>query len=325
METKFGFTLLTTAEFGSWLKLQVVSRAINVIQLHHTWLPNYGNFNGNNHFEKLQGMRSSHLARGFSDIAQNITIFPDGKIGIGRSLNTIPAGIYGQNGKGICIENLGDFDLGKDQMTPAHRDAIIQVTAHLCARFGLLPDTNTVVYHHWYDLKTGQRTNGSGNTKTCPGTGFFGGNTVAAAQQNLIPQVLAFFETLRKPSTTIPAVIAHGVVISSGNLNVRKGPGVSSEKTGSLASGSEVQIFEEKAEWMCIGENAWVSSRFISKVQHGAINVESAGVYAGPGGTYNLLNTLTSGEEVLVYTTANGWSRIDFIDKWVKSSLITLK
>ncbi|MBK7028849.1 MAG: SH3 domain-containing protein [Bacteroidales bacterium] len=325
METKFGFTLMAASEFGSWLKQQSISRAINVIQIHHTWLPNYGNFNGNNHFEKLQGMKASHLARGFSEIAQNITIFPDGKVGIGRSLNTVPAGIYGQNGKGICIENLGDFDLGKDQMTPAHRDAIINVTAHLCNKFGLVPDVNSVVYHHWYDLKTGQRTNGSGNTKTCPGTGFFGGNTVAAAQQNFIPLVVTAFESIKKPEVFSQETFTHGIVISNGALNIRKGPGVSYDKAGSLNSGASVKIFEEKPEWYRIDKDAWVSSRFISKVQHGEINVDSAGVYAGPGGTFNLLNTLATGDEVMVHTISNGWSRIDFIDKWVKSSLITIK
>lgn len=325
MESRFGFTLLSTAEFGPWLKQQQVSRSIQVIQLHHTWLPNYGNFNGSNHFEKLQGMKSSHLARGFNDIAQNITIFPDGKIGIGRLLNVIPAGIYGQNSKGICIENLGDFDLGKDQMTPAHREAIIQVCAQLCHRFGLVPNTNTLIYHHWYDLKTGQRTNGSGNTKTCPGTGFFGGNTVAAAQQNLIPPVLAAYEAIRKPAVPSESSSYSGIVTSIGNLNIRKGPGTTFEKSGTLAPGSVVPILEIKQEWFRIGPNNWVSSRFVVKVQQGVINVDSAGVYAGPGGTFNLLNTFSLGEEVMVHTTVNGWSRIDFIDKWVKSQLITIK
>ena len=42
-------------------------------------------------------MEAAHKERGFSEIAQNITIFPDGKVMICRSLNTIPAGI--KNGK----------------------------------------------------------------------------------------------------------------------------------------------------------------------------------------------------------------------------------
>jgi uncharacterized protein YraI len=325
METKFGFTLMTPAEFGPWLKQQQVSRSVKVIQMHHTWLPNYRNFNGNNHFEKLQGMKSSHIARGFSDIAQNITIFPDGRVAIGRPLNTVPAGIYGQNGNGICIENIGDFDLGKDQMTPEHKDSIIQVSAQLCLKFGLNPDINSIVYHHWFDLRTGQRTNGSGNTKSCPGSGFFGGNTTSAAQQNLILPVASALSRLKKGGMTPSAPMVQGVVSSAGNLNIRKGPGTQYEKSGVLPPGACIQIIEEQPEWFRISDSEWVSSRFVTLVQPGVINVQSAGVYAGPGGTYNLLTTLSKGDEVLVYISANGWSRIDFIDKWIKTQSISLR
>ena len=44
-----------------------------------------------------------------------------------RSLNTIPAGIKGANTYGVCIENIGNFDKGKDTMTPAQRNSIALV------------------------------------------------------------------------------------------------------------------------------------------------------------------------------------------------------
>jgi uncharacterized protein YraI len=326
METKFGFILLPIQEFSNWLKQQNVNRAIKVIQNHHTWLPNYSNFNGSNHFEKLMGMKSSHISRGMSDIAQNITIFPDGKVAICRPLNIVPAGIYGQNNHGICIENIGDFDMNRDKMTPEHKEAIILVNAHLCHKFGLTPDTNSIVYHHWFDLKTGQRTNGSGNTKTCPGTAFFGGNTVPAAQQYFIPPILEVFNSIKRNSVIVREEIPFAVVTASSNLNIRKGPGTSFDKTGTLFPGANIRIYEEKPDWYRIGlADEWVSARYVTKVHHGLIKVDSAGVYAGPGGTYHLLNTLSNGDEVIVYETVNGWCRIDFIDKWVKAQLITLK
>jgi uncharacterized protein YraI len=325
METKFGFIVMSSAEFGTWLKQQQINRVIRVIQMHHTWLPNYSNFNGSNHFEKLQGMKASHISRGFSDIAQNITIFPDGKVAVCRPFNVVPAGIYGQNSQGICIENLGDFDKGKDQMTQVHKAAIVMVTALLCNKFQLIPSTGSIIYHHWFDLKTGQRTDGSGNTKTCPGTDFFGGNTVPAAQQNFIPLVVTALDSLKSPGVQPLLAYPYGIVTSASNLNVRRGPGTGFEKTGSLAPGASVQIYEEKPDWFRISAfNEWVSSRYVAKVQHGVINVDSAGVYAGPGGTFNLLNTLTKGNEVMIHATTNGWCRIDFIDKWVKAQLIKI-
>ncbi|HEY6251370.1 MAG TPA: N-acetylmuramoyl-L-alanine amidase, partial [Candidatus Angelobacter sp.] len=94
------------------------------------------------------------------------------------------------NSHGLCIENLGDFDTGKDNMSAAQEDCIPKVNALLCRKFNLKPSTDSIVFHHWFDLVTGQRTNGAGSTKTCPGTGFFGGNTVSSAQANFIPLIV---------------------------------------------------------------------------------------------------------------------------------------
>ena len=62
-------------------------------------------------------MKAYHVTyNGWNDIGQHFTIFPDGLILTGRSLEKSPACIYGQNANAICIENLGNFDLGGDQM-----------------------------------------------------------------------------------------------------------------------------------------------------------------------------------------------------------------
>ena len=91
-------------------------------------------------------------------------------------------------------------------MSAPHREAIVQLKAVLCRKFGLSPNTNPIVYHHWYDLNTGERTNGTGSAKTCPVTAFFGGNKVADAAVNFVSLVAAALET------AVPAVrtvVAH--------------------------------------------------------------------------------------------------------------------
>ena len=193
MQQQGKFLLLTPAEFAKWLEGLKVNRTIKLIQNHHTWLPNYSTFGkSKNHFKTLIGMENSHKERGFTQIAQNLTTFPDGSIAVCRPFDDIPAGIKGANGNGICIEHIGNFDTGKDAMTKAHRESIIKVNAWLCKKFRLPINSTSVVYHHWYDLTTGKRVkDGSPNTKTCPGTDFFGGNTVLACEQNFIPLIKA--------------------------------------------------------------------------------------------------------------------------------------
>lgn len=189
MQQQGKFILFTAAEFAQWLNGLSLVRKIKLVQNHHTWLPDYSTFNKvKDHFKMLTSMEKSHIERGFAEIAQNLTTFPDGTVAVCRSFETMPAGIKGVNQFGICIEHVGNFDAGSDAMTTAHRNTIIKVNSLLCKKFGLTPSTDSVVYHHWYDLTTGKRVkDGSPNTKTCPGTNFFGGNTIEACAKNFIP------------------------------------------------------------------------------------------------------------------------------------------
>lgn len=193
MKTIGKFTLLENIEFEAWLSDQAVSRKIKLIQLHHTFIPSYKHFKRNNHFKLCQGMESAHLERGFAEIAQNFTTFPDGKIMVCRKMNKAPAGIKGANSFGICIENLGNFDTGKDSMTALQRATIVQITRALLDHFSLEPSENSVVYHHWYDLNTGRRIllEGTGTTKSCPGTNFYDGNTVGHFNSSFLPLLVA--------------------------------------------------------------------------------------------------------------------------------------
>jgi hypothetical protein len=187
MTTQGQFILMTPDEFRDWLSGITVKRQIALIQLHHTWLPDYNNFH-NNAFKLLEGMKNFHVQqRHFSDIAQNLTTFPDGTVAICRPLGIAPAGIKGANANGICIENLGNFDMNGDLMTPDHRRCILSVVKTLLDHFNLQASTDSVVYHHWFSLSTGKRTDGTGDVKTCPGTNWFGGNTVSDCENNLIP------------------------------------------------------------------------------------------------------------------------------------------
>lgn len=189
------YMIMTREEFKNWLFQNNFKRKVTLIQHHHTWAPSYKHFNGSNHMKMLKGMENYHVQKmGWKNIAQNITTFPDGKIAICRPFDTAPEGTIGvkANSVGLAIEHVGNFDKGNDAMTPSQKETIVYITALLCIKYGLTPSIDSITYHHWWNLKTGERVLDEGpdyNVKTCPGTGFFGGNSTTAAKKNFYPLV----------------------------------------------------------------------------------------------------------------------------------------
>lgn len=204
MKQKGKFLLFDFNEFSNWLAGLTVHREIKLIQNHHTFLPDYVAFRKlADHFHWLESMEKYHIENnGFNQIAQNLTTFPDGTIAICRPLDRIPAGVKGCNQYGICLEHLGNFDIGHDEMTEEHKSTIIKLNASLCKRFGVEINIQNVIYHHFYDIVSGVRWIDDPEkypnpiVKSCPGTNFFGGNTVESCQNNFLPQVNNALQTL---------------------------------------------------------------------------------------------------------------------------------
>jgi hypothetical protein len=265
------FKVLTLNEFQNWLANEPITRSIEVIQNHHTWKPDYKRFTGSNHVELLEAMHAAHIARGWEMIGQNITTFPDGKIGICRPFNRIPACIYKANEGDICIENLGNFDIDGDVMTVEQRDTIVALNAMLCIKLDLFPSIDEIVYHNWFDAETGEMV-GSPNLaqKSCPGTNFFGGNTTEAAEENFLPLVRAKIGELNtSPNPKLNKnKIPRGLVISNDALNVRDAPNMTGKIVDKLQRGIQVGIYEEKSGWYRVDRlyNRWVAAKYIRKV-----------------------------------------------------------
>jgi hypothetical protein len=276
------FRIFNFDEFNHYIRVTTFQRRITNIQNHHTWKPNYTHFNFHNprHMAWLESMRNDHVqTRHWSDIGQNITIFPDGKIGLCRALDTTPAGIFGANTGGICIENFGNFDAGGDQMTLEQKEAIIQTNAALCLKFGLKPITHQVVYHHWYNTRGKRFTTAdidSGKVgrnqlqKTCPGTNFFcvpgapKGNTVQCAVAHFYPLIAAEMAELQ--SAPGPAIQAVTKRVTAEILNVRAGSGAGFSIIRRIPKGMQVQVFDREGGWCRVSSNAeeWVSATFLA-------------------------------------------------------------
>ena len=196
------YVLMSREEFKDWIFNQKFTRKVGKIQQHHTYQPSYQQFNGSNHFTLLKGMEDYHInGMGWSNISQQLTTFPDGKVAVGRPFDTPPEGSFGLQNKSamlaieadsLAIENVGNFDKDNNQMTEEQKETIVYINALLSLKFGLTPSIDSITYHHWWDINSGERVldNGEGHAiKTCPGTGFFGGNSTTSAKNNFYPLV----------------------------------------------------------------------------------------------------------------------------------------
>ncbi|MCC3159008.1 caspase family protein [Hymenobacter sp. 15J16-1T3B] len=165
------FRQLSLAEFVAILDRFPFTRQIRTVHMHHTWRPNRAQYRG---LASIEAMWRFHTQQnGWSDIAQHITIAPDGTIWTGRNWNLAPASATGHNGNAVAgpfmFEMIGDFDHGKDPFDGPQRDTVLQVIAHVQRRFDLPADAL-----HFHNQMS---------AKTCPGSGIDYDRTVAEVKK----------------------------------------------------------------------------------------------------------------------------------------------
>ncbi len=327
MQTRFGFTLMSVVEFEAWLGQRPVARTVLTLQQHHTWSPAYAQFTGANHFALQAAMKQHHVTNnGWGDIGQHFTTFPDGTIMTGRSLEQTPACIKGQNANAVCVEHVGNFDAGRDLMSVEHRTSIVATTAAICRRFAIPVNADRIVYHHWFHLDTGARTNGSGNTKTCPGTAFFGGNTVENAQRSFLPLIRRYLGGVVAATPEPLAASLRYAAVTTDTLNVRRGPSGNASKVNTVILGSVLRVHDERDGWLRISASRdhWVSARLVRFVQRATVNTATLNVRSGPGRDFGKLAALARSQELFVHERTAGWCRIGLESRWVSESLLTM-
>lgn len=321
MESKYGFNKLTLKEFETWVDRIKVARTVRTVQQHHTAVPDYGFFNGNNHFKLQRNMKNYHVhKKGWCDIGQHFTTFPDGTILTGRNVEYSPACIKGFNQNSICIEHLGNFDTGRDKMTEAQATTAIRMTAAICRKFSIAVNTDKIVYHHWFSLSTGRRNNGTGGNKSCPGTAFFGGNKVEDAAAHFIPKVEA---VLGGAPPNLPKIeLIKYVVVLANRLNIRKGPGTNYAKVNDrkpAVLGSNLRVYAEKDGWYKISSSSshWVSGFYTKDIQRATVTANRLNVRTGPSTRYRRIGAYLRGHELWIEEIDGGWCKVVFEDAWV--------
>jgi len=165
------FQRLDLAQFEALLNKFPFARKVNAVHMHHTWRPRRADFRG--HDTIVSMWRHHTQVNGWSDIAQHITIDPQGFIWLGRNWNQPPASASGHNGSSVAgpfmFEMVGDFDTGRDPFDGAQKDTALRVVALVQRRFGLRPAT--LRFHNMM------------STKTCPGSAISYDATLAAVEQ----------------------------------------------------------------------------------------------------------------------------------------------
>ncbi|WP_089168103.1 caspase family protein [Azotobacter chroococcum] len=165
------FKRITLEQFEELLLQFPFTRQIDAVHMHHTWRPSHRDFKGH---ETIVGMWRFHTReRGWSDIAQHITIDPEGFIWLGRNWNRPPASAAGHNGNSafgpFMFEMIGDFDKGHDTFAGAQRETALRVVALVQQRFDL--PVTSLRFHN------------SMSQKSCPGSSLVYDEVVAAVQQ----------------------------------------------------------------------------------------------------------------------------------------------
>ena len=152
------FHSLTLREFARALDQFPFTRRIDAVHMHHTWRPNHSQYKGH---DSIVAMWRFHTQEnGWSDLAQHITIAPDGNIRTGRNWNQPPVSAAGHNGNRttgpFMFEMIGDFDHGHDRFEGEQRRVALGVIALVQKKFTLAPET--LRFHNQM------------STKSCPGS-----------------------------------------------------------------------------------------------------------------------------------------------------------
>lgn len=151
------FRPLDLAGFAAEVAAYPWTRPILRVDMHHTWYPAHGDWRG---VESVWGMHVFHTRdRGFADIAQHVTIAPDGQVWTGRDWNDPPASVgCNMNGQAFMFEAVGNFDQGFDTLQGAQLDAVVAVIDIVQSRFRL--PVQALLFHREVPQ----------TLKTCPGT-----------------------------------------------------------------------------------------------------------------------------------------------------------
>jgi len=132
-------------------------REINQIHVHHTYKPDYSDFNGSNHKRIFNGIKYYHKkVNGWRDIAYHNLVFPDGKVMDGRQIELKPASAINHNYGTIAVCMIGNFD--HDTLTDIQYTQTLKLIRKYMVEFNI--PIERIFFHNEFA------------SKSCPGSGI---------------------------------------------------------------------------------------------------------------------------------------------------------
>ena len=151
------FRRLTLREFEAEVHAFSWTRRVWRVDMHHTWHPTHADYDGIGVIERMAAYHTRE--RGFDDIAQHVTIGPDGSVWTGRDWNKDPASVgFGMNVGVFMLEAIGNFDWGHDRLEGRQLDAVSSVIGFVQRHFRL--PVQALLFHREVPQ----------TAKTCPGS-----------------------------------------------------------------------------------------------------------------------------------------------------------
>ncbi len=142
------------------------------------------------------------------------------------------------------------------------------------------------------------------------------------------------------PFSTNPVLAATGEAeITGSTVNIRSGPGLSYNVTGSLKKGKKVTIVSESGEWLKIStgsETGWIAAWLARKTSSAAKNVsgqtavssvDHLNIRAQANLSSSVLTQMSAGDQALILSDAGNWLKVDFrgVKGFVSKQFITTK
>lgn len=125
------------------------------------------------------------------------------------------------------------------------------------------------------------------------------------------------------------AQAARMVSICAGTVNMRAGPGTSSEVRWELGRHYPLQVLKQRGAWLKVrdfeGDVGWVSAKLTCKTPYMIVKGARANIRSGPGIQYRRLGKLEYGEVLKTLEKRGRWVRVRYGRSgagWVARSLL---